>query len=210
MIKVLIADDHAIVRQGLKQILSEVSDMVLAGEAVDGQDALYLARTESVDVLVLDISMPGRGGFDILKELKHERPGLPVLVMSMHDEAQFGLRMLNAGASGYIAKNSLPDELVRAIRQVVGGGKYISQRLAEMLTLGLGVAADQPLHATLSDREFQVMRMMGAGQTVTAIAEALSLSVKTVSTYRARILEKLGLKSSAEIVHYAIQNQLIN
>ena len=210
MIKVLIADDHAIVRQGLKQILSEVSDMVLAGEAVDGQDALYLARTESVDVLVLDISMPGRGGFDILKELKHERPGLPVLVMSMHDEAQFGLRMLNAGASGYIAKNSLPDELVRAIRQVVGGGKYISQRLAEMLTFRLDAAADQPLHATLSDREFQVMRMMGAGQTVTAIAEALSLSVKTVSTYRVRILEKLGLKSSAEIVHYAIQNQLIN
>jgi two-component system invasion response regulator UvrY len=210
MIRVVIADDHAIVRQGLKQILSEIPDMTLAGEAVDGQEALNRALAEGVDVLVLDITMPGRGGFDILKELKHERPGLPVLVMSVHDEAQFGPRMLKAGASGYIAKDSLPDELVRAIRRVVDGGKYISQRLAEILTVRLGAEADGPPHATLSDREFQVVRMMGAGKTATEIAEALALSVKTVSTYRARILEKLDLTTSAEIVRYALQNQLIN
>lgn len=210
MINVLIADDHAIVRQGLKQILSEIPDMILVGEAVDGQQALHQARTKAVDVLLLDISMPGRCGFDVLQELKHERPRLPVLVMSMHDEVQFGPRLLQAGASGYITKDSLPDELVKAIRQVVRGGKYISQRLAETLTLQLDAAADRPLHATLSDREFQVVRLMGAGKTASEIAVALSLSVKTVSTYRARVLAKLDLKTSAEIVLYALQNQLIH
>ncbi len=210
MIRVLIADDHAIVRQGLKQILSEAPGMSLAGEAANGQQALHKARTETVDVLVLDLTMPDRGGFDILQEIKHDLPQLPVLVMSMHDEEQFGVRLLKAGASGYITKESAPDEMVKAIRQVVGGGKYISPGLAEILSTRLDAAADGPLHETLSDREFQVMQMLGAGQTATEIAAALSLSVKTISTYRARILDKLHLKNNAEIVSYAIRNHLID
>jgi DNA-binding NarL/FixJ family response regulator len=210
MIRVLIADDHAIVRRGLKQILSDTPGISLAGEAANGQQALHKARTETVDVLVLDITMPGRSGFDILQEIKHELPELPVLIMSVHDEDQFGVRVLKAGASGYITKESAPDEMVGAIRKVVGGGKYVSASLAEILTLRLGAASDQPLHETLSDREFQVMQMMSAGKTATEIAEALSLSVKTISTYRARILDKLHLKTNAEIISYAIRNQLID
>jgi DNA-binding NarL/FixJ family response regulator len=210
MIRVLIADDHAIVRQGLKQILSEAPDISLAGEAANGQQALHQARTEPVDVLVLDLTMPGRSGFDILQEIKHDLPHLPVLVMSVHDEEQFGVRLLKAGAAGYITKESAPDEMVKAIRKVVGGGKYISARLGEILGLRLDAAADQPLHETLSDREFQVMQMLGAGKTATGIAAALSLSVKTISTYRTRILDKLHLKNTAEIVSYAIRNHLID
>jgi DNA-binding NarL/FixJ family response regulator len=210
MIRVLIADDHAIVRQGLKQILSEAPDISLAGEAANGQQALHQARTETVDVLVLDLTMPGRSGFDILQEIKHDLPHLPVLVMSVHDEEQFGVRLLKAGAAGYITKESAPDEMVKAIRKVVGGGKYISARLGEILGLRLDAAADQPLHETLSDREFQVMQMLGAGKTATGIAAALSLSVKTISTYRTRILDKLHLKNTAEIVSYAIRNHLID
>jgi two-component system invasion response regulator UvrY len=209
MINVFIADDHAIVRQGLKQILSETPDIRLAGEATEGKEVLRKARTESWDVLVLDITMPGLSGFDTLKAVRHERPNLPVLVLSMHGEEQYAVRCLKAGASGYLTKESVPEELVKAIRRVVGGGKYVSPSLAEKLALSLDVASGRPLHERLSDREFQVLRMMGAGKTVAQIAEELSLSVKTISTYRARILEKLNLKTSAEIIHYAIQNQLV-
>jgi len=209
MIKVLIADDHPIVRQGLRQILSEIPDMVVAGEAVNGQEALDQVRAGGWDVLVLDITMPDRSGFDILKELKHLQPDLPVLVLSIHAEEQFAVRLLKAGASGYLTKENAPDELVKAIRKVVGGGKYISQSLAESLAFSLDVTSYRPPHEKLSDREFQVMQLMASGKTLTEIAEELSLSAKTVSTYRSRLLEKMNLKTNVEIVRYAIENGLV-
>jgi DNA-binding NarL/FixJ family response regulator len=209
MIKVLIADDHPIVRQGLRQILSETADIVLAGEAVNGQEALNQVRAEKWDVLVLDITMPDRSGFDILKELKYEQPHLPVLVLSIHSEEQLAVRVLKAGASGYLTKENAPAELVKAIRKVVSGGKYISPDLAETLAFGLDVASGRPRHETLSDREFQVLQLIASGKTLTEMAEALMLSSKTVSTYRARLLEKMNLKTNAELIRYAIENGLI-
>ncbi len=209
MIKVLIADDHPIVRQGLRQILSGTTDMEVTGEAVSGQEALDQVRVGGWDVLVLDITMPDRSGFDILKELKHEQPHLPVLVLSIHAEEQLAVRVLKAGASGYLTKENAPDELVKAIRKVVSGGRYISPGLAETLAFGLDAASDRPRHETLSDREFQVMQLMASGKTLIEIAEALSLSAKTVSTYRTRLLEKLNLKSNAELIRYAFENHLI-
>jgi DNA-binding NarL/FixJ family response regulator len=209
MIKVLIADDHPIVRQGLRQILAGTTDLAVAGEAVNGQEALDQVRAGSWDVLVLDMTMPGRSGFDILKELKHDQPHLPVLVLSMHAEEQFAVRVLKAGASGYLTKENAPEELVKAIRKVVSGGKYISPGLAESLAFGLDAASGRSPHETLSDREFQVMRLMASGKTLAEIAEALSLSAKTVSTYRTRLLEKLNLKTNAELVRYALENGLI-
>jgi two-component system, NarL family, invasion response regulator UvrY len=210
MVRVVIADDHAIVRQGLIHILSDVSGISVTGEAVDGQQALEQIRSQPCDVLVLDLSMPGRSGFDILRELKHEHPELPVLVLSIHSEEQFAVRILKAGASGYLTKESAPDELVQAIRKVAGGGKYISPNLAEALAFELEDGSSGPPHESLSDREFQVMRMMALGKTATEIAEELSLSVKTISTYRARILEKMNLKNNSEIIRYAIDNHLIS
>jgi two-component system invasion response regulator UvrY len=209
MINVLIADDHPIVRQGLRQILSGIPDMAVAGEAVNGQEALAQVRAGGWDVLVLDITMPDRSGFEILKEVKYEQPHLPVLVLSIHAEEQFAVRLLKAGASGYLTKENAPDELVKAIRKVVSGGKYISRSLAETLAYNLDIASDRPRHETLSDREFQVMQLMTSGKTLTEIAETLSLSPKTVSTYRTRLLEKLNLKTNAEIIRYAIENGLI-
>lgn len=209
MIKVLIADDHAVVRQGLKQILAETSDMLVVGEASTGAEALEKVRNEESDVLVLDMAMPGPSGLDILKEVRATRPKLPVLILSMHPEEQFAVRLLKAGASGYLNKESAPDELVKAIRKVVAGGKYVGPILAERLALDISADSDKPLHETLSDREFQVMCLIASGKTVTEIAEALSLSVKTVSTYRARILEKMNLTTNAEVIRYAIQNQLV-
>jgi DNA-binding NarL/FixJ family response regulator len=209
MIKVLIADDHPIVRQGLRQILAGIPDMAVAGEAVNAQETLDQVRAGGWDVLVLDITMPDRSGFDILKELKHEQPDLPVLVLSIHAEEQFAVRVLKAGASGYLTKENAPAELVKAIRKVVGGGKYISPSLAETLAAGLDTASERPRHETLSDREFQVMQMMASGKTLAEIAETLSLSAKTISTYRTRLLEKMNLKTNAEIIRYAIENELI-
>jgi DNA-binding NarL/FixJ family response regulator len=209
MIKVLVADDHPIVRQGLRQILAGTPDMAVAGEAVNGQEALDQVRAGDWDVLVLDMTMPGRSGFDILKELKHEQPHLPVLVLSMHAEEQFAVRVLKAGASGYLTKENAPEELVKAIRRVVSGGKYVSSGLAESLAFGLDTGSDRPRHETLSDREFQVMRLMASGKTLAEIAETLSLSAKTISTYRTRLLEKLNLKSNAELMRYAFENGLI-
>jgi DNA-binding NarL/FixJ family response regulator len=209
MISVFIADDHAIVRQGLKQILSDTTDIRLAGEATTGQETLRLVRDGNCDVLVLDLNMPGISGLDILVVLKQEQPDLPVLVLSIHAEDQYAVRCMRAGAAGYLTKESAPEELVKAIRQVVAGGKYVSRGLAETLARRLNETSDRPRHDTLSDREFQVLQLMGAGKSLTEIAAALSLSVKTVSTYRARMLEKLALKSSAEIIQYAIQNRLV-
>ncbi|HEX9922639.1 MAG TPA: response regulator transcription factor [Anaerolineae bacterium] len=209
MIRVLIADDHPIVRQGLRQILSEIPDMEVAGEAANAQETLDQVRTGEWDVLVLDITMPDRSGFDILKELKHEQPHLPVLILSIHAEEQLAVRVLKVGASGYLTKENAPGELVKAIRKVMEGGKYISLELAETLAVGLDMVSDRPRYKALSDREFQVMQMMASGKTLAEIAEELSLSAKTVSTYRTRLMEKMKLKTNAEIIRYAIEHGLI-
>lgn len=210
MIRILIADDHTIVRKGLKQIISETSDMVVAGEAGDGQEVLNKIKKNGFDVVLLDISMPGRTGLDILRELKNEKPRLPVLVLSMYPEEQYAVRVLRAGASGYLTKESAPDELIAAIRRVSIGKKYVTPSLAEKLAVDLDVDSEKPIHETLSDREYQVMCMIASGKTVGEIAEKLALSVKTVSTYRARILDKMKMKNNAELTHYAIQNKLVN
>lgn len=209
MIRVLVADDHAIVRRGLAQIVSETLDLKVGAEAASGHEVLDLIRRAPFDVVVLDLNMPGPSGLDTLKQIKAEQPRLPVLVLSMHSEDQYALRVLRAGASGYLTKESAPDQLVKAIRRVAEGGKYVSPAVAESLLLHLDPHAEGPLHTRLSDREFQVMRMLAAGRTPTEIAEALSLSVKTISTYRARVLEKMNMKSNADLTHYAIKNDLI-
>ena len=210
MIKILIADDHAIVRRGLKQIVSEQPDMIVGGEAENAREVLEMVRTNKWNVIVLDINMPGRSGLEVLKELKREQPKLPVLVLSVHPEEQYGIRVLKAGAAGYLTKDSAPDELVNAIRKVNRGGRYVSPSLAEALVLELGVESDRPKHRALSDREYQVMTMIASGKTVGEIGEELSLSVKTISTYRARVLEKMKMRTNAELTHYAIQNQLLS
>ena len=209
MIRILVADDHAIVREGLKQIVAETSDIAVADEASNGQEVLNKVWKHDYDVVLLDISMPGRGGLDILKELKSKSPDLPVLILTMHPEAQYAVRVLKAGASGYLTKESLPDELVRAIQIVSLGKKYVSSSLAERLAFDLERDTEKPLHETLSDREYQVMCMIASGKTVTDIAEELSLSVKTISTYRSRILEKTNMANNAELTHYALQNRLV-
>ena len=210
MIRALIADDHAVVRQGLKQILGDTPEMVVAGEATTGQEVLDKIRAETWDVVVLDISMPDRSGLDVLKQLRSERPKLPVLVLSMHSEDQYAVRVLKAGASGYLTKDSAPDELVKAIRKVVSGGRYVSSFLAEKLAFEIGTDSSRLPHETLSDREFQVLRLIAAGKSVTEIAAELYLSVKTVSTYRTRMLTKMNLGTNAELIHYAMQNHLID
>jgi DNA-binding NarL/FixJ family response regulator len=210
MLRILIADDHPVVRQGLRQIIAETSDMVVVDEAGNGWEVLSKVRASSYDVVLLDISMPGRSGVDILKELKDERPGLPVLILSIHPEEQYALRAFKAGASGYLTKESAPDELVAAIRKISTGGKYVSSSLAEILASELGISNEELPHKTLSNREYQVMRMIASGKTVTQIAEELSLSVKTVSTYRSRILEKMKMNNNAEITYYAVKNRLVD
>lgn len=209
MIKVLIGDDHAIVRQGLKQILSDEKKQFICGEAENGQVVLDRVLKEIWDVVILDISMPGISGLEILKEIKKNRPKLPVLVLTMHSEDQFALRSIKAGASGYLKKDSAPEELVRAIKKVVDGGKYVNQQLAEILASDIERDLDKPLHDRLSDREYQVMRLIASGRTSKQIADELALSIKTISTYRARLLEKMKMKTNAELTHYAIQNKLV-
>ena len=210
MIRALIADDHAVVRQGLIQILGNIPEITVAGEAINGQEVLDKVRAESWDVVILDISMPDRSGLDILKQLKSERPKLPVLVLSMHSEDQYAVRALKAGASGYLTKDSAPDELVKAIRKVVSGGRYVGSCLAERLAFEIGADSSKLPHETLSDREFQVLRLIASGKSVTEIAAELYLSSKTVSTYRVRLLQKMNLKTNAELMHYAMQNHLID
>ncbi len=208
-IRVFIADDHAIVREGLKQILAESPDIIVAGEAENGLDAIKLFRKSKCHVMLLDISMPDRSGIDVLKQVKKENPEIAVLMLSMHREDQYAIRSLKAGASGYLTKQSAPKELVTAIRQVATGQKYVSAALAQELASTIGDDHDTALHDTLSDREYQTLTMIASGKTVSAIAEELSLSVKTISEYRARLLVKMKLKNSAELTHYAIKNQLI-
>ena len=208
MINVLIADDHPIVRQGLRQILAETPDMEVAGEAVNAQETLKQVQNARWDVLVLDITMPGRSGFDILKELKHLQPRLPILVLSIHAEEQFAVRVLKIGADGYLNKENAPEELIKAIRKVVSGGKYISSDLAESLAFSLDTTINQARHKALSHREFQVMQLMTSGKTLAQIAQTLALSAKTISTYRRRMLEKMQMKTNAEIIRYALEHGL--
>ena len=209
MIKILIADDHPVVRRGLKQIVAEEPNMVVAGEAQNAKEVLELIRKQDWDVVMLDITMPDRSGLEVLKQLKKEYPKLPVLVLSVHSEEQYAVRVLKSGAAGYMTKESAPEELVRAIRKVVAGGKYVSSSLAERLAFDLE-SEEEPLHETLSNREFQVMCMIASGKTVKEIADRLFLSVKTASTYRTRILRKMKMKTNAELIYYAIKNRLVD
>ncbi len=208
MIKIIIVDDHPIVRRGLKQIIAEEYDMEVVGEAESAQEALALVRRIDCDAVVLDITMPGRNGIDLLKQLKYEYPKLPILILSVHEEEQYASRVIKVGASGYLTKDSAPDALVKAIRKVTSGGKYVSPLLAEKLVFGLE-AFERPLHEKLTVREFQVMCMLASGKAVKEIAEDLCLSAKTVSTYRARTLQKMQMKNNAELVAYAVKNRIV-
>jgi two-component system, NarL family, invasion response regulator UvrY len=207
--RILLTDDHAVVRQGLKQILAAEFRKAEFGEAGNAPEAIEKIWRESWDVAVLDISMPGRSGLEVLKEIKRSRPRLPVLVLSMHPEDQFAVRLLKAGAAGYMTKESAPAELVGAVKKVMAGGRYVSPALAEKMASYLAVDVQTPPHERLSDREFLVLRLIASGKPVSAIAKELSLSVKTISTYRTRILQKMGMANSAELTHYAIQNHLV-
>jgi DNA-binding NarL/FixJ family response regulator len=209
-IRILIADDHAIVREGLKQILADTKDIVVAGDADSGNEAIRLARKGECDVLLLDISMPDRNGIDVLKQIRKEAPKTAVLMLSMHREDQYAIRSLKAGAAGYLNKQSAPAELVDAIRQVAAGRKYITPALAQELANQLGDDNREARpHETLSDREYQTLVMIASGKTVSDIAAELSLSVKTISMYRSRLLQKMKLRHNAELTHYAIKNGLV-
>lgn len=210
MIRILIADDHAIFRHGLRQILEENPDMLVAGEASNGQDVLDQVWRHDYDLLLLDINMPGMSGLEALKQLRVQKPKLKVLVLSMYPEEQYAIRALKAGASGYITKASASEELIEAIRKVSQGGKYVSASLAEKLLFDFEADSDRPLHELLSDREYEVLCMIASGKTVSQIAEELCLSVKTVSTHRVRILEKMRMKNNAELTNYAIKQKLID
>ncbi len=208
MIRILIADDHFIVREGLKQIVSDVPDMVVVDEASDGQEALRKALGGSFDIIILDISMPAKSGLDVLQELKQHKPEANVLILSIHPEEHYAMRVLKAGASGYLTKESAPDELVMAIRRISQGRKYITATLAEKLGGVVERPADVPLHSTLSEREFRVMVMIASGNSIKEISEKLFLSIKTVSTYRTRILKKMNFKNNSELIRYSIENGL--
>jgi DNA-binding NarL/FixJ family response regulator len=209
MIKILVADDHAILRRGLIHLLSEEAEMTVVGEAQNAAELLALTRAQAWDIVILDVAMPGRSGLEILKELKTDFPTRPVLMLSAHSEDQYAIRTLKAGAAGYLSKESIPEELVKAIRKAVAGGKYVSPMLAEKLADSLGQVTDRAPHETLSDREFQVFHRLASGKTVSAIAEEMTLSVKTVSTYRTRVLEKMQLQNNAELTLYAVQHGLV-
>jgi two-component system, NarL family, invasion response regulator UvrY len=209
MIRVIVADDHAVVRRGMLQVMQEASDMIGVGEAGSAPEVLQLLQGRDCDVLVLDIAMPGGGGLEVLAQLQTLKPHLPVLMLSMYPEKQYAVRALKAGASGYLTKESAPGELIAAIRKVARGERYITPSLAEKLAALVWGGSGQGLHEPLSDREYQVMCLLGSGKTVTEIAAELSLSVKTISTYRTRILEKLNLRNTAEIIHYAMEHGLV-
>ncbi len=206
MIKVLIVDDHAIVREGLKRILSEVPDIEVKGEAADGHEAIEKLK-KVWDVILLDIGLPGKNGIEVLKQIKKDQPESSVLMLSMYDEGQYAMRALKAGASGYLTKSSLSNQLVDAVRKVADGGKYITSTLAEKLANNLGPMANKAPHERLTDREYQVFTMLSSGKTVSNIAKELSLSVKTVSTHRSHILEKMELKNNAELIRYSIERE---
>jgi two-component system invasion response regulator UvrY len=209
MIKILVADDHPVVRLGLKQLLSEIKDMTVADEATTGQEVLKKVAKNDYDVILLDISMPGRNGLDILHELRSKKPKIPVLVLSIYPEDQYAVRVLKIGAAGYLTKESVPEELINAIRKVSQGRKYISPTLAEKLAADLEFDSEKPVHEYLSDREYQVLCLLSSGKRLKDIAEELDLSIKTISTYRTRILDKMKMKNNAEMIRYALQNKLV-
>jgi two-component system invasion response regulator UvrY len=208
MIKVIIVDDHPVVRRGLKQIIEDEPDMEVAGEAKNAGECFSLVRKTDCTLVLLDITLPDRNGFDVLKQLKYEHPNLPILILSVHSEDQYGLRFIKAGASGYLMKEGAPDELVKAIRKVNTGGKYVSASLAEKLVSHLG-AFDKPPHENLSNREFQILCMIAGGKSLKGIADELCISEKTVSTYRARILEKMKMSTNADLTRYALDHHLV-
>jgi len=210
MIRMLVADDHAIVREGLKQILTDVHDIVVADEASNGKEALDQALKKDYDVAILDITMPDRSGLDILKELKSRKPNLKVLILSMHPEEQYAVRALRGGAFGYLTKDSMPGELIAAIRRIALDRKYVSSSLAEKLAFELETSAKRPLYQVLSDREYEVMHMIVLGKKLTEIAEELCLSIKTVGTYRSRVLQKMRMKNNAELIRYSLENRLLD
>ncbi|MEI7812473.1 MAG: response regulator transcription factor [Ignavibacteria bacterium] len=209
MIKILIGDDHSVVRQGLKQILSENKELYECAEAENGQQVLDMLFDAEWDVIILDISMPGLNGLDVLKSIRRIKPKLPVLVLTMYSEDQFAIRSIKAGASGYLTKDSAPEELVKAVKKLLKGEKYVSLYLAEILATDIGHTTEGMLHKSLSDREFQVMRLIASGKTTGETGDNLGLSAKTISTYRTRILHKMGMTSNAELTRYAVQNKLI-
>jgi two-component system, NarL family, invasion response regulator UvrY len=209
LIKVLVADDHPIVRSGLKQYINESADIIVTGEANNGEEALAKEQQGEYDIIVLDISMPDKNGLEVLKQLKIQNPRQKVLILTMHPEEQYALRALKAGAAGYLTKEVAPQELVQAIRKIASGGRYISPTVAEKLAFNLEPYPGKPLYQTLSDREYQIMSMIVMGKRLKDIADELSLSIKTVSSYRARILQKLNLDGNAEMVRYAVDNEMI-
>jgi len=210
MIRVVIADDHTLVREGLKQLLRAAGGIDVIGEARDGHDVLKAIRESDFDVLLLDMSMPGKSGIELIKQVKSEKPRLRILVLSMHQEHQYAVRAIKSGASGYLTKDSASTQLVSAIEKVAGGGAFISAEVAEQLALGAMPQSEGLPHTALSDREYQVFRMLVSGQAVTAIAAVLNLSVKTVSTHKARLMEKMGIDNQAELVRYAIRHRLVD
>jgi two-component system invasion response regulator UvrY len=210
MIRILIADDHFIVRQGLKQVISDTPDLQIENEACDGQEVLSYIRKNDYDIVILDISMPGRNGIEVLKEIKTIKPNIEVLILSMHPEEQFAIRALRAGAAGYLTKKSISQEIVSAIRTISSGRKYVSPSVAQTLAFEIEEDTQKAPHETLSDREYQVMCLIASGKAVSEIADELALSVQSISTYRSRLLEKMKLRNNAEITHYAIKNGLVD
>lgn len=209
MIRVLIADDHTIVREGLKQLLAAASDLAVIGEAQNGHEVLQRVREDDFDVLLLDMSMPGKSGVELIRQVRGEKPKLRILVLTMHEEGQYAVRAIKAGAAGYLTKDSASTQLVAAIRKVAAGGAFISSGVAEQFALGAMAHTDAPPHTALSDREFQVFEMLVAGKSVTDIAERLNLSVKTVSTHKAHIMQKMNMSNQAELIRYAIGHRLV-
>ena len=210
MTRILLVDDHPVVRQGIKQVLSGAFHPALVGEAANAEEGMNEVRSTEWDVLVLDLSLPGASGMDLLKDLRRERPALPVLILSMHRPDQFARRAMNAGASGYLTKDSAPTELVKAVGEVIAGRRYLNPAVIEELVLHQQPEPSQRPHEVLSDREYQVLRMIASGLTVSQISARLTLSVKTISTYRARVLEKMAMKTTAELMHYGIQQGLVD
>lgn len=209
MIRVIVIDDHAIVRRGLRQILAETSDIELTAEAGSAADALTLVREKRFDVAILDLSLGGGSGLELLAELRRERPTLPVLILTVHPEDQYAVRAIKAGAAGFLNKESAPEKLIDAVRKVAAGGRWVSAELAETLASMLAGASTGPIHERLSDREFEILKALASGKTVSQIAQFLALSVKTVSTHRTRILRKMEMQTNAELMHYAVRNGLV-
>jgi DNA-binding NarL/FixJ family response regulator len=207
-IRIVIADDHAIVREGLKRIVGDAQDLQVTGEAADGSEVMKAVRELEFDILVLDLSMPGRSGMELIKLVKSEKPKLRILVLSMHQETQYAVRAIKSGASGYLTKESAPAQLEQAIRKIAGGGAYISAEVAEQLALGAMPGGDTLPHESLSDREFEVFRLLVGGEAVSEVAHKLNLSVKTVSTHKANLMQKLGLSNQTELVRYALKHGL--